>query len=222
MSRRTSRTSPSPSRRATRFPAISRQHVAAMESSDDPSIWCDRRDAPRRAADDRPEDGQSRTRSRSPYWVRSRGLHVSSSPRSRARPSIPSWYRNLADRDAEPRDPVPGPGPQLLGRPADPRRRRLRADLEGPHDDRPYYNDYQSRTEPPDPARASRRAPAGLTRLTDPESTDGHQHGPRSNAPMAIEEIKQLKARYFRCMDTKDWDGVRRRLRDRRLDGHVR
>jgi hypothetical protein len=24
---------------------------------------------------------------------------------------------------------------------------------------------------------------------------------------MAIEEIKQLKARYFRCMDTKDWEG---------------
>jgi uncharacterized protein (TIGR02246 family) len=24
---------------------------------------------------------------------------------------------------------------------------------------------------------------------------------------VAIEEIKQLKARYFRCMDTKDWDG---------------
>jgi hypothetical protein len=23
----------------------------------------------------------------------------------------------------------------------------------------------------------------------------------------AIEELKQLKARYFRCMDTKDWDG---------------
>ena len=23
----------------------------------------------------------------------------------------------------------------------------------------------------------------------------------------AIEEIKQLKARYFRCLDTKDWDG---------------
>jgi hypothetical protein len=23
----------------------------------------------------------------------------------------------------------------------------------------------------------------------------------------AIEEVKQLKARYFRCMDTKDWDG---------------
>lgn len=23
----------------------------------------------------------------------------------------------------------------------------------------------------------------------------------------AIEEIKQLKAKYFRCMDTKDWDG---------------
>ena len=23
----------------------------------------------------------------------------------------------------------------------------------------------------------------------------------------AIEEIKQVKARYFRCMDTKDWDG---------------
>ena len=25
----------------------------------------------------------------------------------------------------------------------------------------------------------------------------------------AIEEIKQLKARYFRTMDTKDWDGMR-------------
>ena len=25
---------------------------------------------------------------------------------------------------------------------------------------------------------------------------------------IAIEEIKQLKARYFRCMDTKDWDGL--------------
>ena len=24
---------------------------------------------------------------------------------------------------------------------------------------------------------------------------------------VAIEEIRQLKARYFRCMDTKDWDG---------------
>lgn len=24
---------------------------------------------------------------------------------------------------------------------------------------------------------------------------------------LAIEEIKQLKARYFRCLDTKDWDG---------------
>jgi hypothetical protein len=25
---------------------------------------------------------------------------------------------------------------------------------------------------------------------------------------VAIEEIKQLKARYFRCMDTRDWDGM--------------
>lgn len=25
---------------------------------------------------------------------------------------------------------------------------------------------------------------------------------------VAIEAIKQLKARYFRCMDTKDWDGL--------------
>ena len=24
-----------------------------------------------------------------------------------------------------------------------------------------------------------------------------------------VEEIKRLKARYFRCMDTKDWDGMR-------------
>jgi SnoaL-like domain len=25
---------------------------------------------------------------------------------------------------------------------------------------------------------------------------------------LAIEDIKQLKARYFRCMDTKDWEGL--------------
>ena len=25
---------------------------------------------------------------------------------------------------------------------------------------------------------------------------------------VAIEEIRQLKARYFRCMDVKDWDGL--------------
>jgi hypothetical protein len=25
---------------------------------------------------------------------------------------------------------------------------------------------------------------------------------------LAIEEIKQLKGRYFRCMDTRDWDGM--------------
>jgi ketosteroid isomerase-like protein len=28
-----------------------------------------------------------------------------------------------------------------------------------------------------------------------------------SEGLFAIEEIKQLKARYFRCMDTKDWAG---------------
>ena len=26
---------------------------------------------------------------------------------------------------------------------------------------------------------------------------------------LAIEQVKQLKARYFRCMDTKDWAGLR-------------
>ena len=26
---------------------------------------------------------------------------------------------------------------------------------------------------------------------------------------LAIEEIKKLKARYFRCVDTKDWDGFK-------------
>jgi hypothetical protein len=25
---------------------------------------------------------------------------------------------------------------------------------------------------------------------------------------LAMEEIKQLKARYYRCMDTKDWQGL--------------
>ena len=48
---------------------------------------------------------------------------------------------------------------------------------------------------------------------------------------VAIEEIKQLKARYFRCMDTKDWDGfadvfsddavmdMRGEMRDRTTEG---
>ena len=36
----------------------------------------------------------------------------------------------------------------------------------------------------------------------------------------AIEQIKKLKARYFRCMDTKDWDGFQAVFADRRDDGH--
>jgi uncharacterized protein (TIGR02246 family) len=32
--------------------------------------------------------------------------------------------------------------------------------------------------------------------------------------PDDIEEIKQLKARYFRTMDTKDWDGMRQVFTD--------
>jgi hypothetical protein len=31
---------------------------------------------------------------------------------------------------------------------------------------------------------------------------------------VAIEDIKQLKARYFRCMDTKDWDGFAAQFSD--------
>src|SRR3954454_6267172 len=31
---------------------------------------------------------------------------------------------------------------------------------------------------------------------------------------LAIESIKQLKARYFRCVDTKDWEGYRKVFAD--------
>jgi hypothetical protein len=31
---------------------------------------------------------------------------------------------------------------------------------------------------------------------------------------VAIEDIKQVKARYFRCMDTKDWDGFTAQFSD--------
>ena len=37
-----------------------------------------------------------------------------------------------------------------------------------------------------------------------------------------IEAIRQLKARYFRTMDTKDWDGMRGGVHRRRRDGHDR
>ena len=36
----------------------------------------------------------------------------------------------------------------------------------------------------------------------------------------AIEQIKQLKARYFRCMDTKDWDGFQAVFAPDASDGH--
>jgi hypothetical protein len=32
---------------------------------------------------------------------------------------------------------------------------------------------------------------------------------PAAEAVLAIEEIKALKARYFRCVDSEDWDGLR-------------
>jgi len=127
------------------IPGLSRQHVAAMESSDDDAVWILAgmhhvllRTVGRRSGNEH--------RVALPLWRDPEGRPVVVASFSGA-PQHPSWYLNLTDRDANPEVLVRVQG------------RSFWADAEildgddyertwaGLTADRAWYDDYQSRTD---------------------------------------------------------------------------
>ena len=137
------------------IPGISRQHVAAMEASDDDAIWViagmhhvvlqtigRKSGKPHKVA--------------LPYWVDPEGYMVVVASFSGA-PQHPAWYLNLADREANPEILCRVQGSSFWADAQILDGADYDQTWKGLNDDRPYYNDYQSRTEPPHPSRASHR-----------------------------------------------------------------
>jgi len=112
------------------IPGISRQHVAAMEASDEDAIWVIAgmhhvvlRTIGRKSGKEH--------KVALPYWVDPEGYLVVVASFSGA-PQHPAWYLNLTDRQANPEVLCRVQGSQFWA---------------GLNADRPYYNDYQSRTD---------------------------------------------------------------------------
>ena len=127
------------------IPVISRAHVAAMEGSDDDAVWIGAgmhqlllRTVGRRSGRDH--------KVALPYWVDDDGHPVVVASFAGAQ-HHPAWYLNLTDRDANPevlvrtQDGAWWAAAEVLDGDAYP---RTWAALTA---DRPYYNDYQSRTD---------------------------------------------------------------------------
>jgi deazaflavin-dependent oxidoreductase (nitroreductase family) len=127
------------------IPGISKAHVAAMEASDDDAVWLVAgmghvvlRTVGRRSGNEH--------KVALPYWLDADGHRVVVASFSGA-PQHPSWYLNLTDRVANPEVLVRVQGGSywsdaevLDGDDYD----RTWAGLTA---DRPYYGDYQTRTE---------------------------------------------------------------------------
>ena len=127
------------------IPAISRGHVAAMEATDDDAAWVIAgmhhvvlRTIGRRSGNEH--------KVALPFWADEAGRPVVVASFSGA-PKHPSWYVNLAARSANPEVLVRRQHalywsvPEIL---EGDEYARIWAGLTA---DRPYYNDYQSRTE---------------------------------------------------------------------------
>jgi deazaflavin-dependent oxidoreductase (nitroreductase family) len=143
------------------IPGISKMHVAAMETMDDDMVWVGAgmhqlvlRTVGRKSGNEH--------KVALPYWVDDDGHRVVVGSFAGA-PGHPAWYLNLSDRSANPRvqirtqrRPPHWAEAQILdGDDYDAMWAALTAD-------RPYYNDYQSRTE--------RRLP--LVRLVEAEPVE--------------------------------------------------
>jgi deazaflavin-dependent oxidoreductase (nitroreductase family) len=127
------------------IPQISRSHVAAMESTDDDAAWIIAgmnhvvlRTIGRRSGNEH--------KVALPFWEDPEGRPVVVASFSGA-PNHPAWYLNLSDRKANPEVLVRRQGqlywsvPEVL---EGDEYGRIWAGLTA---DRPYYNDYQSRTD---------------------------------------------------------------------------
>ena len=127
------------------IPGISRGHVAAMESSDADEVWCIAgmhhvvlRTIGRRT-------GQEH-KVALPYWVDPEGYLVVVASFSGA-PQHPAWYLNLTDRQANPEVLCRVQGSQFWADAQVLDGEDYTETWAGLNADRPYYNDYQSRTD---------------------------------------------------------------------------
>ena len=128
------------------IPAISRMHVSAMETMDHDMVWIGAgmhqlllRTVGRKSGNEH--------KVALPFWVDDEGHRVVVGSFAGAA-SHPAWYLNLSDRSANPRVQI-----RTQGRPATWAEAEVldgedyQAVWEALTADRPYYVDYQSRTE---------------------------------------------------------------------------
>lgn len=128
------------------IPGISRQHVMAMEASDDDSVWVLAgmnhvvlRTTGRRSGKEH--------KVALPFWADAQGRPVVVASFSGA-PQHPAWYLNLSDRNANPEVLVRRQGQQLYwSTPEILDGEEYATVWAGLTADRPYYNDYQTRTD---------------------------------------------------------------------------
>ena len=127
------------------IPGISRGHVAAMEASDDDAAWVIAgmhhvvlHTIGRRSGNEH--------KVALPFWADEQGRPVVVGSFSGA-PQHPSWYLNLSDREANPEVLVRRQGSLYWSKPEILDGDEYAAVWAGLTADRPYYNDYQSRTE---------------------------------------------------------------------------
>jgi deazaflavin-dependent oxidoreductase (nitroreductase family) len=127
------------------IPAISRGHVAAMEATDDDAAWVIAgmhhvvlRTIGRRSGNEH--------KVALPFWADSNGQPIVVGSFSGA-PQHPSWYLNLADREANPEVLVRRQHQLYWSKPEILDGDEYAAVWAGLTADREYYNDYQSRTD---------------------------------------------------------------------------
>ena len=127
------------------IPGISRGHVAAMEQTDDDAAWVIAgmhhvvlHTIGRRSGKEH--------KVALPFWADAAGNPVVVGSFAGA-PQHPSWYLNLSDRDANPEVLVRRQGHLYWSVPDILDDDEYTATWAGLTADRPYYNDYQSRTD---------------------------------------------------------------------------
>ena len=127
------------------IPQISRGHVAAMEATDDDAAWIIAgmnhvvlRTIGRRSGNEH--------KVALPFWLDPEGRPVVVGSFAGA-PQHPSWYLNLSDREANPEVQVRRQGQLYWSVPAILDAEEYTQTWAALNADRPYYQDYQSRTE---------------------------------------------------------------------------
>jgi deazaflavin-dependent oxidoreductase (nitroreductase family) len=127
------------------IPGISRQHVAAMETSDADQVW--EMAGMRHVLLQTVGRRSGRVHKVAlPYWEDADGHRVVVGSFAGA-PAHPAWYLNLTDRSANPEVLIREQGRLYWAQAQDLQGDDYQATWDALTADRAYYNDYQSRTE---------------------------------------------------------------------------